>query len=82
MAVRTGRPRARVANPPMLLTPDALNAAIDALAHGTSGDPFAILGPHVVSGGGTIRVVILTIQPTAARVEVVRLGPGGERTLI
>ncbi len=63
----------------MLLTPDALNAALDALAHGTSGDPFAILGPHVVHTGGTSRVVILTIQPSAARVEVVRLGPGEER---
>jgi 1,4-alpha-glucan branching enzyme len=66
----------------MLLTPDALNAALDALAHGTSGDPFAILGPHVVSGGGTSRVVILTVQPSAARVEVVRFGRGDERTII
>jgi hypothetical protein len=65
----------------MLLTPDALNAALDALAHGSSGDPFAILGPHVVHTGGTSRVVILTIQPTAARVEVVRR-PGDERTLV
>ena len=66
----------------MLLTPDALNAALDALAHGSSGDPFAILGPHVVHTGGTSRVVILTIQPSAARVEVVRLGPGDLRTLV
>ena len=66
----------------MLLTPDALNAALDALAHGSSGDPFAILGPHVVHTGGTSRVVILTIQPSAARVEVVRLGPGDARSLI
>ncbi len=66
----------------MLLTPDALNAALDALAHGSSGDPFAILGPHVVHTGGTSRVVILTIQPSAARVEVVRLGPGDQRTLV
>ena len=66
----------------MLLTPDALNAALDALAHGSSGDPFAILGPHVVHTGGTSRVVILTIQPSAARVEVVRLGPGDQRTQI
>ena len=66
----------------MLLTPDALNAALDALAHGASGNPFAILGPHVVHTGGTSRVVILTIQPSAARVEVVRLGPGDQRTLV
>src|SRR5215204_2977262 len=66
----------------MLLTPDALNAALDALAQGTSGDPFAILGPHVVHTGGTSRVVILTIQPSAARVEVVRIGPGEARSLV
>ena len=66
----------------MLLTPDALNAALDALAHGASGDPFAILGPHVVHGGGTSRLVIVTIQPSAARVEVVRFGLGATRNTI
>src|SRR5215471_8470156 len=45
---------------------------LDALAGARHSDPFAVLGPHV--DGETL--VIRTIQPSAARVDVVRPGVG------
>jgi 1,4-alpha-glucan branching enzyme len=65
----------------MLPTTDALEHALHALVHGASDDPFAVLGPHVTDAGETSTLVIRTIQPAAERVEVVRLGADGSRTL-
>jgi 1,4-alpha-glucan branching enzyme len=45
------------------------DAALDAVAHGTSDNPFASLGPHASSTDGT--AVIRTMQPAAERVEIV-----------
>jgi 1,4-alpha-glucan branching enzyme len=47
----------------------ALNA-FDALAGARHPDPFSVLGPHVDEG----TLVIRTLQPTAERVDVVRMG--------
>jgi 1,4-alpha-glucan branching enzyme len=57
-------------------TTHALDYALDALARGTNGNPFAVLGPHVVSAQGRPAVVIRTIQPFAARVDVLRYVDG------
>ncbi len=45
--------------------------AIEAVAAGTSDDPFAVLGPHVVASGGEASVVVRTMQPAASLVELV-----------
>jgi 1,4-alpha-glucan branching enzyme len=65
----------------MLPTAEALEHALDSLARGTYDDPFAVLGPHVVDAGATSLLVIRTIQPAAERVELVRLGAHGSRTV-
>jgi 1,4-alpha-glucan branching enzyme len=44
---------------------------LDALAAGTSDDPFAVLGRHTTTVNGRPAVVIRTMQPAAAHVEVV-----------
>ena len=49
----------------------------DALANGSHGNPFAVLGPHEIKGTGT---VIRTFQPHARRVWVT--GPGGDVELV
>jgi 1,4-alpha-glucan branching enzyme len=66
----------------MLHTTDAIEHAIDSLVAGTHGDPFAVLGPHVTSVDGRSTLVIRTIQPAAARVDVVRLGRHGEEAIV
>ena len=58
-------------------TPTVEDLAIDAVARGTSDDPFATLGRHQTTLNGRPAVVIRTMQPSAARVELVRR-PGGE----
>ena len=45
--------------------------ALDAVAAGTAGDPFALLGPHVVTINRQAALVIRTMQPAAAAVELV-----------
>lgn len=56
--------------------PSSLDRALDRLLHGLNGDPFAVLGPHVVTqADGRSAVVIRTIQPFAARVEVIGVNP-------
>jgi len=47
-----------------------LERALDSLAGGTHGDPFALLGPHAVRGGRGVSV--RAFHPAAARVEIVR----------
>jgi 1,4-alpha-glucan branching enzyme len=44
---------------------------LDALAAGTSDDPFAVLGRHTTTLNGRPAVVIRTMQPAASHVEVV-----------
>src|SRR5687768_6314678 len=43
--------------------------AIDSLAAGTNGDPFAVLGPHALASGRG--VAVRAFQPAASGVEVV-----------
>ena len=43
--------------------------AIESLAAGTNGDPFAVLGPHAITSGGG--VAVRAFQPAASSVEVV-----------
>jgi len=47
--------------------------AIESLARGAWGDPFAVLGPHLERRGGRTHLVIRTCQPAAAQVHVLRL---------
>jgi 1,4-alpha-glucan branching enzyme len=44
---------------------------INAVATGTSGDPFAVLGRHPVTIDGRTAVIFRTIQPWASRVELI-----------
>jgi 1,4-alpha-glucan branching enzyme len=44
---------------------------LDAVASGTSDDPFAVLGRHTTTVGGRPAVVIRTMQPAASGVELV-----------
>jgi 1,4-alpha-glucan branching enzyme len=44
---------------------------LDAVASGTSDDPFAVLGRHPVTRSGRRAVVVRTMQPAATRAEVV-----------
>src|SRR5215470_11586173 len=53
-------------------TTHALDYALDALVRGTNGNPFAVLGPHILARDGQPTVVIRTLQPFASRVEVLR----------
>jgi 1,4-alpha-glucan branching enzyme len=50
--------------------PDA--GAIDALAHARHGDPFALLGPHLVAGGTAVRAFL----PDADSVDVIERDTG------
>ena len=43
--------------------------ALDSLAAGSHGDPFAVLGPHAHRGGG---VIVRAFHPAASSVEIVR----------
>jgi 1,4-alpha-glucan branching enzyme len=63
--------------PPVLRTVE--DAVVDAVAHGTSDNAFAILGRHEMQDNGRRAAVIRTMQPTAAQVELVRL-PGRQTT--
>ena len=51
---------------------DELAGAIDALAHGNHGDPFAVLGPHADGGG----ILLRTFQPQAERAWVLEADGG------
>jgi 1,4-alpha-glucan branching enzyme len=53
-------------------TSHALDYALDALVRGTNGNPFAVLGPHILTSQARPIVVIRTLQPFASRVEVLR----------
>jgi 1,4-alpha-glucan branching enzyme len=57
-------------------TTHALDYALDALVRGTNGNPFAVLGPHVLARDGRPTVIIRTVQPFAAQVEVLRRQEG------
>src|SRR5687767_11107166 len=54
-------------------THTAEDAALDAVAHGTSDNAFASLGRHELTHNGRPAVVIRTMQPAAAQVELLRL---------
>src|SRR5688500_19172741 len=43
--------------------------AIESLAAGTNGDPFAVLGPHALAGGRG--VAVRAFQPAASSMEIV-----------
>src|SRR6187399_1696051 len=47
--------------------------AFDALVGGTSGDPFAVLGPHRDTANGRPAIVVRTFQPSASRVELIAM---------
>ncbi|MBI1872835.1 MAG: 1,4-alpha-glucan branching protein GlgB [Acidobacteria bacterium] len=49
-------------------------AAVESISRGTHGDPFAVLGPHLTGSGGRTRLRIRTMQPAAARVELLVVG--------
>ncbi|MBI4478105.1 MAG: 1,4-alpha-glucan branching protein GlgB [Acidobacteria bacterium] len=49
-------------------------AAVESISRGTHGDPFAILGPHVINSNGRAFLRIRTMQPGAARVDLLRAG--------
>ena len=56
------------------MTPGARTAeddALDAVASGTSDNPFAVLGRHVVVVNGQRALIIRTLQPAAADVQLV-----------
>jgi 1,4-alpha-glucan branching enzyme len=54
-------------NPEIRQVPDTVDpAAIDALARGMHGDPFALLGPHRTGAGRVVR----TMQPQAREVQL------------
>jgi 1,4-alpha-glucan branching enzyme len=55
----------------------SLSEAIDRLARGTWGDPFAVLGPHVEKRDGTPALIIRAVRPDAAGLAVVRSGASG-----
>src|SRR5687768_18579249 len=58
--------------------PGATHTAEDwlaAIAHGTSDDPFGVLGPHETTVDGRRAVVVRTMQPSASHVDLV--GPTG-----
>jgi 1,4-alpha-glucan branching enzyme len=52
------------------------SAEIEALVRGEHGDPFAVLGPHVLSGAGGNNVVIRAFRPGAAAMTVMPVGLG------
>src|SRR5688572_19672088 len=51
--------------------PSREDEQLDAVAAGTSDDPFAILGRHEVRRNGRPAVVVRTMQPAAPQVELV-----------
>jgi 1,4-alpha-glucan branching enzyme len=53
--------------------------AVEAIVAGNHGDPFAVLGPHVVQEGARTAVVIRAFLPDARRAEVVPLDRPEER---
>jgi 1,4-alpha-glucan branching enzyme len=50
--------------------------AIESLVRGEHGDPFAVLGPHVVQAGRQKALVVRALLPGAAEAEVVPSGGG------
>jgi 1,4-alpha-glucan branching enzyme len=58
----------------------ASDAALEALAGARHGDPYAVLGPHVVTMDGRSGVLIRAIQPAARSIEVLRRDEGGRTT--
>src|SRR5688500_8617891 len=57
------------------------DAVLDAVARGTSDNPFAILGRHESTLNGRPAVVIRTMQPAASQVELIRL-PDRQTTMM
>ncbi|MGH9159696.1 MAG: 1,4-alpha-glucan branching protein GlgB, partial [Vicinamibacteraceae bacterium] len=57
----------------MNVTVQRVEDPISAIVTGSHGDPFAVLGPHVVDHKGARSVVIRCFHPRATAVEVVRL---------
>src|SRR5262249_22673685 len=60
-------------NPMPVIQNRELDVALDALASGTSRDPFSLLGPHADQRGG---VMIRAVQPAAKSIEVRLIGTG------
>ncbi|MGH9349300.1 MAG: 1,4-alpha-glucan branching protein GlgB [Vicinamibacterales bacterium] len=52
------------------------DAILDAVARGTSDDPFAVLGLHDTTLDGRPAAVVRTVQPSASQVDLMRT-PGG-----
>jgi len=94
LAEEITRPPLPKTNEPPKDTPEkALARSIDALVYGRNGDPFALLGPHPVSGGWAIRFFLpwaaeasISLNSTAADrppvamakvVDAVKLRPEG-----
>ena len=48
-----------------------LEEALDAIAAGTSDNPFAVLGPHLVVVDGRAALIIRTMQPAASDVQLI-----------
>ena len=59
----------------------SLSEAIDRLARGTWGDPFAVLGPHVEQRDGVPAVIIRAVRPDAVSLAVVRSGASGREVV-
>ena len=57
----------------------AEDASLEAIARGTSHDPFAFLGPHETTSGGRRSAIVRTMQPAASHVELV-VHPSARRT--
>ncbi|MPZ19763.1 MAG: 1,4-alpha-glucan branching protein GlgB [Luteitalea sp.] len=57
----------------MKVTAQRVEDPISTLVAGSNGDPFAVLGPHVIEHEGARAIVIRSFQPRATAVDVVRL---------
>jgi 1,4-alpha-glucan branching enzyme len=57
----------------MNVTAQRVEDPISAIVTGSNGDPFAVLGPHVIERKGARAIVIRSFQPRATAVDVVRL---------
>jgi 1,4-alpha-glucan branching enzyme len=53
------------------------DSSLEAVARGTFDDPFSVLGPHRATLDGRANVIVRTMRPSAASVELVRM-PSGE----
>ncbi|MBI2834006.1 MAG: 1,4-alpha-glucan branching protein GlgB [Acidobacteria bacterium] len=59
------------------LSDERIDQALESLIRGTNGDPFAVLGPHLVTVDGRTALAIRACQPHAAGLEVIRRSPLG-----